>query len=74
MSWLDGPISAYITNIELYNGQGDYRIFDQTDNSNIFNLFRYHLGLCGVFTQLTIQVGITEINLILQLYTALSTF
>ena len=44
-------------NIEVINGEGEFRVFDIDYNGEQLDIFRTHLGLCGIIIRMTFKVG-----------------
>ena len=54
----DGPFSQHLVNVYVINGEGDFREFDIETTPEHFDLFRSHLGLCGVVIRMTFRVSL----------------
>ena len=53
----DGALSQHLVNVHVINGEGDFREFDLDTTPDHLDLFRAHLGVCGVVIRMTFRVS-----------------
>ena len=52
----EGSLSQRLVNLQVINGEGEFREFDIDTNTEQFDIFRSHLGLCGIVIRMTFRV------------------
>ena len=58
-SGTEGSLSSHLVNVQVINSEGEFREFDIDYNGEQFDIFRSHLGLCGVIIRMTFRVSVS---------------